>query len=162
MYLPVRGPYSNGHHGGRNSGNNTANSAAYSSSSSGGGGGDVKVIGSNSRHDGSSSSSHVVDCSSNDETDTEPLSCEDYSNAWLCKECQNEKQEDADEFSTQKATRTQEVSCPHLFSLYSATRGRNKNRTRAGLKGNKRSSEDRDVDSPVDVEGMSADQTNKR
>ena len=160
MYLPVRGPNSNGDNGsGRNNMNNTANTATHSNSS---GGGDVKVVGSITRHGVSSSSSHILDCSSNDETDTEPLSCEDYSNAWLCKECQNEKQEDADEFSTQKATRTQEVSCPHLFSLYSATRGRNKNRTRAGLKGNKRSSEDRDVDSPVDVEGMSADQTNKR
>ena len=157
VYLPVRGPNHNGHHN-NNNGNNTANSTAHNGSS----GGDVKVVGSVTRNSSSSSSTHPLDCCSNDETDTEPLSCEDFSNAWLCKECQNDKQEDADEFSTQKATRAHEVSCPHLYSLYSAARARNKNRVRMALKGNKRVLEDRDVDCVVDVEGMTADQTHKR
>ena len=71
-------------------------------------------------------------------TNSDPLSSENNINAWLCAECRSDKQEDADEFSNQKASRTLEVSDPVLLSLYSTTRGRGGNRLRTAIRGPKK------------------------
>lgn len=69
---------------------------------------------------------------------SDPSFSENNTNAWLCAECQSDKQEDADEFSNQKASRTLEVSDPVLLSLYNTTRGRGGNRLRNAIRGPKK------------------------
>ena len=71
-------------------------------------------------------------------TNSDLSSSESNTNAWLCAECQSDKQEDADEFSNQKASRTLEVSDPVLLSLYNTTRGRGGNRLRTAIRGPKK------------------------
>jgi hypothetical protein len=67
----------------------------------------------------------------------------DYSNTWLCVECQNVKLEGAEDLTTQKAYRSLEISELCLLSLYNTTRGRKKNKGRAMIKPPKKSADDR-------------------
>jgi Ubiquitin family len=84
----------------------------------------------------------------------------DYSNTWLCSECQNEKIEGDEEFSTQKAYRSQEISELCLLALYNTTRGRKKNKTRGMIRPPKKTADDKIESVPVRVVEDSSDAAN--
>ena len=75
---------------------------------------------------------------------------------WICPHCQNEKQEGADESNNQKASRTLELSDPHLLTLYNSTRGRNKKKSRCVHKAQKKvvdAVEENSEEMVIDVDG---------
>ena len=59
---------------------------------------------------------------------------EDLMDAWLCSECQADRQQGADECTSQKASRTLELTDSNLLTLYNTKRGRNNNSNRVGGK----------------------------
>jgi hypothetical protein len=114
IHLPYRGVKASSDHDNCNS-----NGRSSSSSSSGGSNG--------SRNN---NNNHCTDTT-------------DYSNIWLCLECQNEKLEGAEDLTTQKAHRSLEISELCLLSLYNTTRGRKKNKGRAMIRPPKKSVDDK-------------------
>jgi hypothetical protein len=119
IHLPYRGVKASSDH------DNCNSNGSSSSSTSGGSNG--SRINNNNQHS----------------TDTT-----DYSNIWLCLECQNEKLEGAEDLTTQKAHRSLEISELCLLSLYNTTRGRKKNKGRAMIRPPKKSADDKTESAP--------------
>lgn len=119
IHLPYRGVRAGSDHDSCNNKEQSSSSGSGSGSSS-----------SDSNNNGASDSNYSPDTT-------------DYSNTWLCCECQSEKQEGAEEFSTQRAHRSLEISDPCLLSLYNTMRARKKNKSRTMIKLPKKTADDK-------------------